>query len=125
MRGAVRYDLDPLASDSPAVRHPNALAVAVAAMRVAGVRIRLLHGAVAIEDIHMVWKRRVGVLDKPCPHNRVRKAVSTRQTAATVQSGCDGGQESGPKPSPPFIHLRSIPMDASHWRPKSYRENLK
>jgi hypothetical protein len=40
-----------------------------------------LHGAVAVEDIHVVGKRRVGILDKPHPHNAVRKAASTRQTA--------------------------------------------
>lgn len=47
------------------LRYPNALPVAVAGLRVARVGIRLLHGAVGVEDVHVVAKRRVGVVYEP------------------------------------------------------------
>jgi hypothetical protein len=125
MGGAVRYDLNPLAFDSVAIRDPYAFAVTIAAMRVTGIRVRLLHGAVTIEDVHVVRKRRVGIFNNPRPNNGVRKAASIRQTAATVKYKCDGGQESGPKQWAPFIHMRSTPIDALNWRPNPTLKNFK
>jgi len=63
------------------------------AMRVAGIGVRLLHGAVTIEDIHMVGKRRVGILNEPCPHYWVGKAGSIGHTAASVQRKSDRSEE--------------------------------
>lgn len=63
MCGAVRQHLHPLSFSSSAVSNPNTLAVAITVMRVACIRVRLLDGTVAIEDIQMGGKRRVGIFE--------------------------------------------------------------
>src|SRR5271165_1029860 len=86
MRGAIRDYLNPLTLDSLTVSDPNTLAVAIAAMRIAGVRVRLLHRPVGIEDIHMIGKRRVGIPNEPRPYNAIRNVAASRRTNASAQS---------------------------------------
>ena len=67
MRGAVRDYLNPLTLDSLTVSNPNTLAVAITAMSIAGIRVRLLHRPVGIEDIQVIGKRCVGILNIHAP----------------------------------------------------------
>ena len=82
---AVCFDLDPLALDAVAVRHPDALAVAVARMRIAGVWIRLLRGAVTIEHVQGIGKRRVSILGELCADDWIEVAGLGRQRAASLK----------------------------------------
>ena len=71
MRCAIGYHLNPLSLDPIAVDDPNALAVAVAGFWVARIGICLLQRPISIEHVHVVRKRCVNVIDKPCANNRI------------------------------------------------------
>ena len=81
VRGAVRDNLHPLAFDPLTVSYPNAFAVAVTRIRIARIRVGLLHGPIGVEDIHVIRKRRTGILHEPCPDNRIDLAIRAIATA--------------------------------------------
>jgi hypothetical protein len=121
MRGAVRDHLYPLALDSLTIRNPDTLAVTVTAMRIPGIRIRLLHRTVSIEDIHMIGKRRIGIPNKPRPHNRVRNAASGRRSRASEQACRSSGYETGQKKSALRNHVNRF-LKVLRIGARSYRE---
>ena len=85
---AVSGNFHPFPADAVAVRDPDTFAIAVAGARIAGIGIRLLHGAIGVEDVHVLMEGRACVFNKPGSDDGVRGRARAVCLATTEKAAC-------------------------------------
>lgn len=93
VRRSVGRDLNPFALNLDAFGNPNALSVAVARATVAGIRVGLLHRAVAVECVHVKGKRRIRILNHPDANDGIWRSARLWTGGATGERRGECGND--------------------------------